>query len=130
MEARLVPLQGDRRGATLPLQAPELVLGRDVTAHLRFDHAAVSRRHALLREHGDAHTLEDLGSANGTTVNGSELHGAALLRHGDRIELGGQVTLVYECEDEAGGRLVALVAIALVAMCVLAIAGRIGGARA
>jgi len=120
VEARLVPLQDDRRGSPLPLQAPELVLGRDVSSHLRFDHAAVSRRHALLRDRGDAHTLEDLGSANGTRVNGTELRGATLLRDGDRIELGGQVTLLYELEGEAGGLRWAAIAATFVVAALLA----------
>jgi len=40
--------------------------------------------------------LTDLGSANGTVVNGQRLHGAVELRPGDHIELADEVTLIYE----------------------------------
>jgi hypothetical protein len=103
VEARIVPLHGDRRGTPLPLQGAEILLGRDPSVDLRFDHAAVSRRHAVLRELGAGHTLQDLGSSNGTRINGSEVRDPLLLRNGDRIELGGEITLLYEQLDGNGG---------------------------
>lgn len=120
MDARLVPLQGDRRGAPLPLHGAEILLGRDPSVHLRFDHAAVSRRHAVLRELGEGHTLQDLGSSNGTRINGTDVRGALLLRDGDRIELGGEVTLLYEQVEEREGLNWPAVATALLVMALLA----------
>lgn len=124
MEARLVPLDGGRRGTPLPLRGRELVLGRDPSADLRFDHVVVSRRHAVLRELGAGYTIQDLGSANGTRINGADFRDALLLRDGDRIELGGQVELLYE-EGEAPGE-VRWGAIAAVVLSVLVLVG--GGA--
>lgn len=124
MEARLVPLDGDRRGTPLPLRGRELVLGRDPSADLRFDHAVVSRRHAVLRELGAGYTIQDLGSANGTRINGADVRDALLLRDGDRIELGGHVQLLYE-EGEPRGQ-VRWGAIAAVILSVVVLVG--GGA--
>ena len=47
-----------------------------------------SRRHALIRARGGRYTLVDLGSSNGTYVNGYEIHGESELHDGDRIAIG------------------------------------------
>ncbi|GAA4606713.1 hypothetical protein GCM10023107_77830 [Actinoplanes octamycinicus] len=47
----------------------------------------VSRRHAVIRSRGDRFEIEDLGSSNGTRVNGAPIHGTHPLRPGDQIEL-------------------------------------------
>ncbi|QIS13020.1 FHA domain-containing protein [Nocardia arthritidis] len=64
--------------------------------------AGVSRAHAMLRIDGEALTITDLGSTNGTSLNGSdELIPAkvpVLLRSGDRIHLGGWTTIVVSAE--------------------------------
>ena len=71
-----------------------LVIGRDVSCDLRFDleqDLAISRRHACLEVTPNAIYLEDIGSSNGTWVNGSQLAGRRLLRHGDVVSLGGEL---------------------------------------
>ena len=103
MPARLVPLDaGGRRGAPIPLDQGEIVLGRDPSAEVKLDSARVSRRHAALRALGERHTLQDLGSSNGTRVNGVDVHDAVLLQDGDEIELGGDVTVLYEMVSPGG----------------------------
>jgi len=47
---------------------------------------SISRKHARLRYHGPVVTLEDLGSTNGTYVNGQPIHGRTVLRSGDRFQ--------------------------------------------
>jgi pSer/pThr/pTyr-binding forkhead associated (FHA) protein len=49
----------------------------------------------LTRE-GDGYLLEDLGSSNGTFVNGQKLSGRQLLKSGDEVRLGRAITLTYE----------------------------------
>jgi pSer/pThr/pTyr-binding forkhead associated (FHA) protein len=49
----------------------------------------VSRYHAEIESRGDDFYLIDLGSSNGTTVNGARVSGEKLLKNGDRIVLGG-----------------------------------------
>jgi diguanylate cyclase (GGDEF)-like protein len=47
---------------------------------------SISRKHARLRYLGSAVTIEDLGSTNGTYVNGQPIHGRTVLRSGDRFQ--------------------------------------------
>ncbi len=101
MEARLVLIEHGRRAAAFDLVGSELVIGRDPSVDVVLDSALVSRRHAVLRALGDRHTLTDLGSSNGTAVNGAPLSRSVLLQPGDVIELGGEASLVYELGDEA-----------------------------
>lgn len=68
-----------------------VIIGRDASCDLCFDTertSEISRRHACLEVTLDAIYLEDLGSSNGTWVNGSPLAGRSLLRHGDVVSLG------------------------------------------
>jgi pSer/pThr/pTyr-binding forkhead associated (FHA) protein len=64
-----------------------LVLGRQA-ADLPIDDPEVSRRHAALRPADDGLEIEDLGSLNGTWVNGTRIQGAVRLAAGDRVQLG------------------------------------------
>ncbi len=77
------------------LDLPDVIIGRGRSAHVRLDdNAMVSRQHAVVRERGDGHVLEDLGGANGTFVNGDRVV-AHPLRPGDNIVLGAD-TLRYD----------------------------------
>lgn len=102
MPARLVPLANGRRGTPIPLEQDEVVIGRDPSVDVMLDSACVSRRHAALRALGDHYTLYDLGSSNGTRVNGADLREPVLLQPGDSIELGGEVTVLYEVSEPGG----------------------------
>lgn len=111
-------MKGRRRTATTELSVPELLIGRDPMADLSLESASrVSRRHAVVKPYGDAHTLADLGSSNGTTVNGIPISDPVLLTPGDTIELAEEVTFVYELgEAPDGGGLRMLLAAGLVAL--------------
>jgi pSer/pThr/pTyr-binding forkhead associated (FHA) protein len=76
-----------------------LVLGRQ-TADLVIEDPQVSRRHALVRAAGDVLEVEDLGSRNGTWVNGARVAGATRLAPGDRVRLGEST---FEVEGAAVG---------------------------
>jgi len=65
----------------------ELVVGR-VEADVSLDDEEVSRRHALVRPAGLGIEILDLGSRNGTWVNGARISGATPLGHGDAVRLG------------------------------------------
>lgn len=82
-ELRLV--WGDR---VLPLGAGENLLGRDREAAVCLDAASVSRHHARIVVEGSCATLEDLGSKNGTRLNGERLTDGRELHDGDAIRLG------------------------------------------
>lgn len=77
-----------RDGRPLPLAPGENVLGRDPEAAVFVDDSTVSRRHARITVTGSEAVLEDLGSKNGTTVNGRPPAGPVALRHGDALLVG------------------------------------------
>ena len=65
----------------------ENLIGRDPEAGVRIDSTLVSRRHSMIVVTGESATIEDLGSKNGTYLNGKRLEEAEFLSHGDRITL-------------------------------------------
>ncbi|MFO0608866.1 MAG: GGDEF domain-containing protein [Polyangiales bacterium] len=72
-------------------------IGRDPTNELVLSDAGISWRHARIEDRGDAWALVDLGSTNGSVVNG-EKRGETLLAHGDKIVLG-RTVLRFELMD-------------------------------
>lgn len=74
-------------GVAFPLREGRNVIGRDPQAQIRLDAAAVSRRHAAITITGDDAILNDLGSRNGTHLNGEKLEAARSLRAGDEIRI-------------------------------------------
>jgi len=81
-------LSGRLRGAVLPVErGSSLVLGRGPGADLVVADDAVSRRHARVCAEGDALVVEDLGSVNGTYVNGARVP-RARAGEGDRLLVG------------------------------------------
>ena len=72
--AVLSVLRGRRRGATFQIGAASTILGRGENAQIRLDDDGVSRRHAeIVRLDDGAVQLRDLGSTNGTFVNGEKI---------------------------------------------------------
>ncbi len=65
----------------------DLLLGRDPVCDIVIDDDLVSRRHARFVVEDDTVTLVDLGSSNGTQVNGETVRGEVLLKPGDRIRI-------------------------------------------
>ncbi|EGX55972.1 hypothetical protein SZN_30192 [Streptomyces zinciresistens K42] len=65
-----------------------LRIGRDPANGLRLTHETVSRAHAELTRQGGLWILRDLGSTNGTTVNGRRVVGAVVVREGDQVGFG------------------------------------------
>lgn len=67
------------------------LIGRDASADIELDSPKVSRRHARVTVRGGEAVVEDLGSKNGTLVNGSRLEAPHVLAPGDGIRIGGFV---------------------------------------
>ena len=78
--------------------ARRAVLGRGELADVRVEHETISRRHCEIRPLDDGWELVDLGSANGTRLNGEPVAGSAALADGDLVELG-MVALRFVRED-------------------------------
>lgn len=96
-QPRLRILNGTGSPNEVPLTRDVLVIGRASTADIRLDDTGVSRQHAEIRREGDDVVLVDLGSTNGSNVNGRAIE-RARLTPGDRIEVGHTV-LVYERDE-------------------------------
>jgi sigma-B regulation protein RsbU (phosphoserine phosphatase) len=81
----LVFLAGPIAGRRYKLGDGEYVIGRRSDCQIFVPDMRVSRQHARLVRNGEGWTLEDLGSNNGTYINGVRLQAATLLRHEDEI---------------------------------------------
>ncbi len=66
----LAVILGANAGQIFPLTQPRIVLGRGVNSDIQLQDSEVSRRHAMLEIKGESATLTDLGSTNGTFVDG------------------------------------------------------------
>ena len=93
---RLVLRAGPTPGKAFPLDKDEMFIGREANNDITINDPEVSRRHARLYLQGGNMILEDLGSTNGTSVNGQRLTGPYVLRAGEIITLGEKITLLYE----------------------------------
>ncbi len=92
---QLTLLRSGVKEAEFRLDLPDVIIGRGRSAHVRLDgNPMVSRQHAVVRERGNGHVVEDLGGANGTWVNGHAVD-VHVLRPGDHIVLG-EDTLRYD----------------------------------
>ena len=93
---QFVMRSGPTPGVTFPLDGDQLTIGRDSSNGVAINDAEVSRRHARLNFQGGKYVLEDLGSTNGTFVNGQRLAGPVVLKPGDVVSLGEQIVLMYD----------------------------------
>ena len=84
--AQLIASDGS---AVVPISLNSSLLGRALDCDLRFSNYEVSRRHAIIRRKAGEATIEDLGSSNGTSINGDRLTtSAAVLTPGCLITIG------------------------------------------
>lgn len=79
---------GEGSGTLLPARGAEVVFGRDPSAAEVLDSPMVSWRHARLLRSEEGQTIEDLGSTNGTFVNGQAVAGVMPVAPGDVISIG------------------------------------------
>lgn len=85
----MAKLVASRAGAALGswfIERERVVIGRAEGAGIRLEDQAVSKQHAAIEMVGNDHILQDLGSANGTSVNGTRVT-RHLMRHGDLVEI-------------------------------------------
>lgn len=117
----LTVLTGNNMGTLHVLTAARSVVGRGDTTELCLADAGISRTHACIHQTPGGYEIEDLGSSNGTRIDGEMLRGRRRLRSGDRIQVGPRVLLQFSLIDhldrrvreleslEAAGRLSAAV---------------------
>jgi Nif-specific regulatory protein len=90
--SRLVVIGGAFTGEVFALDSAEVTFGRDTSNTIGIPDAALSRRHCVFGRDPAGWTVRDLGSSNGTFVNGVQVQNQ-LLVEGDRVAAGGSVLL-------------------------------------
>lgn len=87
-------------GGEYPLPNGSLLIGRSHDCELRLEDALVSRLHARVRVETDRVGIEDLHSTNGIYLRGDRIARFAILREGDRIQIGTQELSFFALRDE------------------------------
>ena len=97
---QFVMRSGPTVGAIYPLEAESISIGRDVSNSIQINDAEISRRHARLQFQGGKYVIEDVGSTNGTHVNGQRIMSPYVLRPGDVVSFGEGIVLGFEAADQ------------------------------
>lgn len=87
-QAELVVTSGHRSGTRFELAGDRVTVGRHPDSDVFLDDITVSRRHVVLELGPAGHILYDVGSLNGTYVNGIRTDGEVTLRGGDELQVG------------------------------------------
>jgi pSer/pThr/pTyr-binding forkhead associated (FHA) protein len=86
--AFLVTVIGPSPGQRFPLDERATIIGRGPEVAIYLKSSVVSRQHARIVNEGNVYYVEDLGSMNGTFVNGKRIAGRVILGERDRLEIG------------------------------------------
>lgn len=86
--AILQMLKGETPRQQFELTGPRTIIGRHPECHIVLELNSVSRQHAQIIHEGDRYCVEDMGSRNGTFVNGKKVKGRLALKQHDRIKIG------------------------------------------
>lgn len=100
----LFVFRGNNQGLRFELEADALSVGRDAGNDVQLRDTEVSRRHAELRRSGNTFLLTDLGSSNGTYVNGQRVESHELA-NGDEVQMGCTLMLFTCLADDSAGDL-------------------------
>ena len=102
MDARLLLKKSAGSPQPFKLRSDETVIGRQTGCQIRVPSGTVSRRHCRLTQENDLLWAEDLGSANGTIINGRRIKGRGVLRPGDWLQIGAAKFLaVYQLSQRS-----------------------------
>lgn len=93
LNAELQVISGSQSGSVIPLVSGRFLIGREEDCHLRPSNDLVSRHHCVFKTDEYTVRVRDLGSTNGTYVNGERLRGEVMLNTGDKVKVG---TLEFE----------------------------------
>ena len=88
LQAELLVKSGKQAGNSIGLQSGKFLVGREEDCHLRPNSDLVSRHHCVFTADEFAVRVRDLGSTNGTFVNGERIRGGVMLQSGDTISIG------------------------------------------
>ncbi len=88
MQVRLKILMGSNAGKEIKIPTPKCVIGRGDDCHLKPQSDAISRRHCEIVTSDTEVVVRDLGSRNGTLVNGNRIEEETVLLTGDVLKVG------------------------------------------
>lgn len=88
MRAELKVVEGKHKGAIIPINRKKFLVGRETDCQLRPNSDLVSRHHCVFSTDDYGVRLRDLGSTNGTYVNGERINGQVPLHDGDQVRIG------------------------------------------
>ena len=91
----LVVQEGQLAGKRWPLSKAELTIGRGEDCDIVLPDRQVSRHHFRVVRDDDGYNVEDLGSKNGTYINGAPVRGSMQLQDGDEIQVALSVRLMF-----------------------------------
>lgn len=97
--ARLLVQIGAQPERSYPIERDITILGRETINDMVVNDAEVSRRHSRIVREADGYLVEDLGSTNGTFVNGKRVTVPTLLYHGDIIDMGKSAHLIFKLDQ-------------------------------
>jgi pSer/pThr/pTyr-binding forkhead associated (FHA) protein len=95
-EFQLVMRAGPTPGKAFPVSGDSFTIGREPGNGIVINDPEISRKHSRMWLQGNTYSIEDLGSTNGTFVNGIRLTAPHSLRAGEVVALGEQISLVFE----------------------------------
>ena len=87
--------EGELAGQSLNIDTDDYMIGRGSTCNLTLPERQVSRYHAQILHQDGGYILKDLGSRNGTHLNGEQVDGTASLHDGDEIQIAFAVKMVF-----------------------------------
>lgn len=93
---QLVVRAGPTPGKVYPIMKQDVIIGRDPNCDILINDAEVSRHHASIKSQPEGFVIEDLGSTNGTVINGQRLMGPHVLIAGEIVNLGEHISLVFD----------------------------------
>lgn len=95
----LIAREGQLTGERWTIDSEEFLIGRGSDCHIVLPERQVSRHHAKIINENGTFVLHDLGSKNGTHLNGNQVKGSTTLRDGDEIQIALRVKLIFVGTD-------------------------------
>ena len=97
--SRLTVVNGPAAGQVVDLGPGGLVIGRMEPSGLIINNPEISRQHARISHQLGVYFIEDLGSKNGTKINGHPILGSQALANGDLIQLGAEISILFSQQE-------------------------------
>ena len=97
--SRLTVVNGPTAGQVVDLGPGGLVIGRMEPSSLIINNPEISRQHARISHQLGIYFIEDLGSKNGTKINGHPVVGSQALANGDLIQLGAEISILFSQQE-------------------------------